>query len=604
MLPTRLFELMELQAAERPIPDALAAKVGDTWRRYSSQEVVDTARSLALGLLARHQVAKGDRIALISMNRPEWVFTDLAISQLGAVSVPIYPSATAKDYEYILGHAEVTIAVVSSAEIAQKLASVRATLPRLKAVYMLDDFKGSDIKGVEHFTDLFEAAKKADASVTAELKSRRDSVTTNDLASIIYTSGTTGTPKGVMLSHQNFLSNCLTVLEVVNISHLKRALSFLPLSHVFERLACYAYQHLGTAIYFAESVETIVKNLPEVKPQIMATVPRLLEKVYEAIVSRGRELTGAKRALFDWSLKLGLTYDPDRPAGLTKSLQLAIARKLVFSKWQAALGGELDIILVGGSALQPRLARVFWAADIHAIEGYGLTETSPVIAFNSLTDHRVGSVGKPLPNLQVKINQEDGYRQGEGEILVKGPSVMVGYYKNPEATAQAIDAQGWFHTGDIGMLDEGFLRITDRKKEIFKTSGGKYIAPLAIENKLRESPYVAQVIVVGENQKFPSAIILPEFETVRKWYLSQGKTIGSNEDLINREETKDLIKQIVDESNANFGQWEKIKQFRLVADEWSIASGELTPKLSIKRKVIVAKYKDLIDGIYSGNNHR
>ncbi|MEN9835681.1 MAG: hypothetical protein RL011_1874 [Pseudomonadota bacterium] len=599
MLPTRLFDVIERQASERPIGDALAAKVGDTWRRYSSQEVVDTARLLSLGLMSRHQIAKGERLGIISMNRPEWIFSDLAISQLGAASVPIYPSATAKDYEYILGHSEVSVAFVSTAEIAQKLASVRANLPKLKAVYTFDT-----VTGEHEFAELLEAGRNVAPEVATELRSRRDSVTPEDLASIIYTSGTTGTPKGVMLSHENFLSNFLTVLGVVNLSHLKRALSFLPLSHVFERMACYAYQQMGTAIYFAESVESIVKNLPEVKPQVMATVPRLLEKIYEAIVNKGRELTGIKRALFDWSLKLGLTYDPDQPADLKTRVQLAIARKLVFSKWQAALGGELDVILIGGSALQPRLARVFWAAGIHVLEGYGLTETSPVIAFNSFVDHRVGSVGKPLPNLQVKIAQEDGYRSGEGEILVKGPSIMTGYYKNPEATSQAIDAEGWFHTGDIGIIKDGFLRITDRKKEIFKTSGGKYIAPLAIENKLRESPYIAQVIVVGENQKFPSAIIVPEFDALSKWCAAHGKSKGSSEELIKLPEIQALLKEVIDESNINFGQWEKIKQFRLVADDWSIASGELTPKLSIKRKVIVAKYRDLIEGIYASHDNR
>ncbi|MBM4253020.1 MAG: long-chain fatty acid--CoA ligase [Deltaproteobacteria bacterium] len=599
MRPTRLFDLIERQAAALPLDDALAAKVGDSWRRYSSQEVVDTARNVGLGLLTRHQIAKGERIALISMNRPEWVFSDIAIAQLGAVSVPLYPSATAKDYAYILGHSEATVALVSTTEIAQKLNSVRGSLPNLKAVYTFDTAPG--ITDTMPFSELLTAGQNATPELAAALQARRDSVTPQDLASIIYTSGTTGTPKGVMLSHQNILSNVLTVLDVVNINHLKRALSFLPLSHVFERLACYAYQYMGTSIYFAESVETIVKNLPEVKPHVMATVPRLLEKVYEAIVNKGHELTGFKRVLFDWSLKLGLTYDPDHPADLKTKLQLAVARKLVFSKWKAALGGELDVILIGGSALQPRLARVFWAAGIQVLEGYGLTETSPVIAFNSFTEHRVGSVGKPLPNLQLKIIQEEGYRAGEGEILVKGPSVMIGYFKNPEATAQAVDADGWFHTGDIGVLDDGYLRITDRKKEIFKTSGGKYIAPLAIENKLRESPLVAQVIVVGENQKFPSAIILPEFDNLRKWYAAQGKTVTSNAELIALPETNALLKEVVENSNVNFGQWEKIKQFRLVSDEWSIAGGELTPKLSIKRKVVINKYKDLIDGIYSGS---
>ena len=600
MEPTRLFEIMERQALRRPIPDALAAKVGNEWRRYSSQEAVDTARCLSLGLLERHQTGKGERVALISMNRPEWILADLALLQLGAVSVPIYPTATAKDYEYILGHAESTIAFVSNQTIADKVNSVRERLPKLRAVYTFDQ-----VQGVHHWSELLEAGKKAPPATTAALHKRRNDVTPEDLASIIYTSGTTGTPKGVMLTHHNFISNFFAVLSIIDVSHLKRALSFLPLSHVLERLVSFIYQDLGIAIYFAESVDTIAKNLTEVKPQVFVTVPRLLEKIYESVTAKGRDLSGIKRKIFDWSMMFGLSYDPDAPAGLMQSLKLALARKLVFSKWRAALGGELEMVMVGGSALQPRLARVFWAAGIKAIEGYGLTETSPVIAFNSLQEHRVGTVGKVLNNLQVKILQEDGYRSGEGEILVKGPSVMQGYYKNPEATEQAIDREGWFHTGDIGMFDEArFLRITDRKKEMFKTSGGKYIAPLAIESKLRESPYVAQVLVVGENQKFPAAIILPEFSTLKKWYKDQGKPVSTDEDLIHQPEVTSLLEGIINDSNTNFGQWERIKQFRLVSDDWSIASGELTPKLSLRRKVIVNKYKDLIESIYKNSDAR
>jgi long-chain acyl-CoA synthetase len=598
MEPTRLFELMERRALEHPIPDALAAKVGNEWRKYSSQEVVDTARQLSLGLLEKHQIGKGERVALISMNRPEWILADLALLQLGAASVPIYPTATAKDYEYILGHAETTIALVSNQAIADKVNSVREHLPKLRAVYTFDQ-----VNGIPHWSELLQAGQNAPTSTTAALNTRRSEVTPDDLASIIYTSGTTGTPKGVMLTHHNFISNMMAVLATVNVTHVKRALSFLPLSHVLERLVSYIYQHLHIAIYFAESVDTIAQNLTEVKPQVFVTVPRLLEKVYNSITAKGRDLTGTKRKIFDWSMKLGLSHNPDEPMGLIAGMKLALARKLVFSKWQAALGGELEMVMVGGSALQPRLARIFWAAGIKAIEGYGLTETSPVIAFNSLEEHRIGTVGKALKNLEVKISQEEGYRPGEGEILVKGPSVMQGYYKNPEATEQAIDRDGWFHTGDIGMFDDAhFLRITDRKKEMFKTSGGKYIAPLAIEGKLRESPYVAQVLVVGENQKFPAAIIVPEFSTLKKWYNDQGKTVSSDEELIHQPEVISLLNGVVTESNSNFGQWERIKQFRLVSDEWSITSGELTPKLSLRRKVIVNKYKDLIESIYKNSD--
>jgi long-chain acyl-CoA synthetase len=594
MQPTRLFDIMEQQAQEHPLPDALAAKIKGSWRLYSSQEVVDTARELALGLLGRHKLAHGDRVGLISLNRPEWIFTDLALLQLGAVSVPIYPTATAKDYEYILGHSEATVVFVSTRSIYDKIVSIKDNLPNLKAVYSFDE-----LEGVTHWSEVLEQGRRSAPATVAALSERRNQVTPDDLASIIYTSGTTGTPKGVMLTHHNMLSNLTAVKNVIDVSIVKRALSFLPLSHVLERLGIYMYQSSGIAIYFAESIDSIARNLVEVKPQGFITVPRLLEKIYESIVAKGQELTGAKRALFDWALHLGLSHDPDKPAGPVASVELSLARKLVFSKWIEALGGNLKLVIVGGSALQPRLARVFWAAGIRAIEGYGLTETSPVIAFNNLTEHRIGTVGKVIPNMQVRIAQEEGYRTGEGEILTKGPSLMKGYYRNPEATSEAIDSEGWFHTGDIGMLEAGgFLRITDRKKEMFKTSGGKYIAPLAIENKLRECPYIAQAIVVGENQKFPAGIIVPEFSVLTPWCAAIGIKATEPAELIERPEVIDLFKQEIDRINANFGQWERLKQFRLVADEWSITSGELTPKLSLRRRVIVAKYKEQIDAIY------
>ncbi len=595
MQVTRLFDILHSKAKTGVIPDALVTKINGEWKPMSTTEVIETADRLSLGLLEAG-IKKGDKIALISMNRPEWILVDLACLQIGAVIVPIYPTATTTDYEYIMNHAEVKMVFVSTDAIFDRVDKIRASVPSISQVFTFDK-----VDRAPHWDKLCKGAP-IDAAGQKTLTKQRAEITENDLASLIYTSGTTGTPKGVMLTHKNILSNVKAVSEVIPTPGMTKALSFLPLSHIFERTVSYFYQNRGIGVYFAESIETIAKNLTEVHPDIIVTVPRLLEKIYNGICAKGKELTGIKKTLFDWALKLGLEHNPDIDLPLVDALKLGVARKLIFSKWQTALGGNLKLVIVGGSALQPRLARVFFAAGIQTIEGYGLTETSPVIACNTPSTHLVGTVGKPLAGVNgvtVKIIQEEGYRPGEGEICAKAPSVMSGYYKNPEATREAIDADGWFHTGDIGFIDSnGFLKITDRKKEIFKTSGGKYIAPLAIENKFRECPLIAQVMVVGENQKFPSALIVPDAAALQKWAEEHNIPAGSLSELVQRKEVVELFSNEIQSLNQGFGQWEKIKQFRLIPEEWTVAAGELTPKLSLRRKVITHKHRDLVEQIY------
>ena len=593
MEPKRIFDVMAIQASTRPITDALAAKVNGAWRPYSSQDVTQTADTVTRGLRSLG-IEKGQAVAIISMNRPEWAMVDLGCLQLGAVTVPLYPTATPQDYEYILQHSEARAVFVSTREIWERVTAIRSRLPNLVEIYTFDQ-----VTGASSWDAVIE---KGRAAASLDLGPIKAAVKGEDVASLIYTSGTTGTPKGVMLTHNNILANMMTVAKILPLHGVRRALSFLPLSHVLERTVSYYYQWLGISIYYAESIDTIAKNLSEVSPGVFATVPRLLEKIYGNILAKGHQLTGIKKKLFDWAINLGLNHDPDHPLDLASRIQLALARKLIFSKWQAALGGNLNVVVIGGSALQPRLGRIFWAAGIHVVEGYGLTETSPVIACNTVDHHRIGTVGRVLPNLKVKIAPEPDHGNGVGEILVQGPSVTQGYYKNPEATKEAIDAEGWFHTGDIGTFQEGqYLRITDRKKEMFKTSGGKYVAPLAVESKFRESALISQIMVVGENQKFPAALIVPDGPGLEAWALEQGIKHQNLAELVRHKKVRDLFGNEVSAMNKNFGQWEQVKQFRLVAEEWTIARGELTPKLSMKRKVIMEKHKDLIGEIYRGD---
>jgi long-chain acyl-CoA synthetase len=583
---TRLFDLLPYQLENHPQKDALANKVNGEWVTYSTEHLTDQANQISIGLL-KLGIAKNDKIAIISPNRPEWNFVDFGIQQLGAISVPIYPTITEEDFKYIFKDAEVKIIFVENQELYIKAKNASKDLPHVKEIYSF-----LPVNGVKHWT---EVTKLAIGEKPAQLEPFKAKVISEDIVTIIYTSGTTGIPKGVMLTHHNIISNYKACIPLMPVKANHRALSFLPMCHVYERMLVYLYMAVGVSIYYAESMDTIGDNLKEVKPHIFTTVPRLLEKVYDKIVSKGRELTGLKRALFFWALDLGLRFDMEGKNGWWYDLQLALANKLIFNKWREALGGNVMAIVSGSAALQPRLARVFWAAKVRVMEGYGLTETSPVIAVNRCDRHenKIGTVGPLLPGVQVKLAED-------GEILTKGPHVMKGYYNHPEITAQVIDNDGWFHTGDIGEFVDGkYLKITDRKKEIFKTSGGKYIAPQTIENKLKEINVIEQVMVVGENQKFPSALIVPSFATLKKWCEIKNISYSSDADMIKNPVVVDKFQKEIDGINENFAQYEKIKKFELLCNLWTIDGGELTPTLKLKRKGITNKYKDVIEKIYS-----
>jgi long-chain acyl-CoA synthetase len=588
---TRLFDFPYYQQETYNLQVALATKKNGVWEKTSSQEYIAKANAVSRALL-RMGVQKDDKIALItSNNRSEWNIMDIGILQTGAQNVPIYPTIAEEDYEYILNHSGSIYCFVSDTEVLQKVNAIKANVPTLKEVYSFDE-----IPGCKHWTDLLVAGE--DGSNQSEVEARKDSIKTEDLATIIYTSGTTGRPKGVMLSHQNIVSNVLDSAPRIPFDPGKStALSFLPICHIFERMILYIYQYYGVSVYFGESIEKISDNLKEVRPTVITAVPRLLEKVYDKIYAKGSELTGIKKKLFFWAIDLGLRYEPYGANGAWYEFQLKIARKLIFSKWKEGLGGKLDLMVSGSAALQTRLSRVFAAAEIPVMEGYGLTETSPVIAVNDQRNKgfKIGTVGKPIRNVEVKIAED-------GEIILKGPNVMLGYFKDPEKTAEAI-IDGYFHTGDIGEIDsEGFLKITDRKKEMFKTSGGKYIAPQMIENAMKQSRFIEQIMVIGEGEKMPSAFIQPNFEFVKEWAKIHKITLGNSTAEI--ASNPDVIKRIdseVEEINKKFGHWEQIKRFELTPDVWSIDGGQLTPTLKLKRKIIKEIYKDLYAKIY-GNN--
>ena len=508
--------------------------------------------------------------------------------QTGAQSVPIYPTITEDDYEYILNHSESKYCIVSDQEVFDKINAIKSKVSSLKEIYSFNE-----IKGCKNWNELLELGK--DTSVQEELEARKNEITTLDLATIIYTSGTTGRPKGVMLTHQNIVSDVLMSAPRVPLrAGDTRALSFLPICHIFERMLTYLYQYYGISIYFAESIEKISDNLKEVHPHVMSVVPRLLEKVYDKIYAKGADLTGIKKKLFFWALDLGMNYKPYGENGWLYEFKLKIARKLIFSKWQEGLGGELELLVCGSAALQTRLSKVFCAAGIPVMEGYGLTETSPVISVNDLRNRgfKVGTVGKVLEGVEVKIAED-------GEILCKGPNVMTGYYKDEEKTNEAIQ-NGYFHTGDIGEIDsEGFLKITDRKKEMFKTSGGKYVAPQVLENAFKQSRFIEQIMVIGEGQKMPAAFIQPSFEFLADWSERKGLNLGSsNAEIVSNERVIKRIQREVDEINERFGNWEKVKRFELTPDIWSIDGGHLTPTMKLRRKIILEKYKDLYEKIY------
>ncbi|MES2519509.1 MAG: long-chain fatty acid--CoA ligase [Bacteroidota bacterium] len=582
---TRVFDLLPNCTLPVNKNDVFASKVNGEWKKYGAKEVIEIVNNVSLGLI-KLGVKKDDKIAIISPNRPEWNFIEMGVQQVGGVSVPMYPTITIEDYRYIFNDAEVKYIFVADNALLAKVRQATESLSGIEGVYTFDK-----IKGAKHWSEVTDLAKDENVKQLEPLKA---AVQPDDLLTLIYTSGTTGQPKGVMLTHNNIIANLEGIVEGKALDLLPEdvALSFLPLCHIYERTDVYVYMYYGVSIYYAESMDTIADNLKEVKPHVFATVPRLLEKVYDKIVAKGYELSGIKKQLFFWALNLGLKYDPMKPMGWWYDMQLKIARKLIFSKWQEALGGNIKLVASGSAALQPRLSRIFWAAGIPIAEGYGLTETSPVISASVLTDFRIGCVGTILPNIELKIAED-------GEICVKGPSIMKGYYKKPQATAEAIDVDGWFHTGDIGELSEGkYLKITDRKKEIFKTSGGKYVAPQLVENKLKESVLIEQAIVVGEGQKFPSALVIPEFNALKDWCSRNGIEYSDDAQMIQNQKVKAKLDEEVKDLMKNIAQYEQVKKIELLPKLFTIDSGELTPTLKLKRKVIHNKYKDLIEGMY------
>ncbi|MGZ9733774.1 AMP-dependent synthetase/ligase [Flavobacterium sp. GNP002] len=587
---TRLFDFPYYQQDKyTSIPDALTTKQNGVWIKTSTQEYIAKANAVSRALL-KMNVQKDDKIAIISTNnRTEWNIMDIGVLQTGAQTVPIYPTISEDDYEYILNHSGAVYCFVSDAEVLRKVNLIRNKIPNVKEVYSFNE-----IEGCKNWNELL--IQGVDTGNQSEVENRKNNVKTEDLATIIYTSGTTGRPKGVMLSHKNIVSNVLDSASRIPFEAGKsRALSFLPICHIFERMILYLYQYYGVSVYFGESIDKISDNLKEVRPTVITAVPRLLEKVYDKIYAKGTELTGIKKSLFFWAIDLGLRYEPYGKNGFWYEFQLKIARKLIFSKWKEGLGGNLDLMVSGSAALQPRLARIFAAAEIPVMEGYGLTETSPVISVNDIRNNgfKVGTVGKVIDNVEVLIAED-------GEILCKGPNVMIGYYKDEKLTNEVI-TDGYFHTGDIGIFDqEGFLKITDRKKEMFKTSGGKYIAPQLIENTMKQSRFIEQIMVIGDGQKMPAAFIQPSFDFIKEWGVIHGIDVGkSNEEIVTNEKVIARIQEEIDSLNEKFGNWEKIKRFELTPDVWSIEGGQLTPTLKLKRKIVMEKYIDLFHKIYN-----
>ena len=588
--PKRLFDCLEMNVEREILPDMLAGKEDGKYRTFSTTEVAETIEKLSTGLLrigisGEDRTIEGmDKVAIVSKNRPEWIMLDLAVQRTGAILTPIYPTIAVGELEFILNEAQVKIIFVNDEELFHKVLSIKERVPSLHGIFTFEH-----VVNARHWKELL---VKPTAEETEKLAHIRQNINAKDLATIIYTSGTTGTPKGVMLSHENILSNvksCIPCLPQGKI----RALSFLPLNHIYERMLTYLYLYNGSPIYYAESMDTIGENLKEVKPQMFVTVPRLLEKVYDRIMHKGNELTGLKRKLFFWAHDLAARFEINKNMGGWYNFQLALANKLIFSKWREALGNNITCVASGGAACQVRLIRIFTAAGIPILEGYGLTETSPVISVNRLQveERHFGTVGPLIPGIEVRIAED-------GEILAKGPNVMMGYYKRPDLTAEAI-TDGWFHTGDIGeFIDGKYLKITDRKKELFKTSGGKYVAPLAIESKLLESPYIEQIMVVGPERKFVGALIVPSFVNLREWAKQHGLSAGANEEMIHDPKIIAFYKEIVESYNKYFGHTEQVKRFELLPAEWTVTTGEMTPKLSLRRKVVAEKFHTAIEKIY------
>ena len=588
MTPTRLFEFIEYQNEHAPLEKSFTTKYNGKWESLSTENFISQSRAISRALVGLG-IKAGDKIAMISSNnRSEWSVIDVGLLTLGAVNIPIYPTISSKDYEYILNHSESIYCFVSDQEVYDKVKSIQKNVKSLKKVYSFDK-----IKGCPHWSELLSEGAKMDHDDT--VTKMKNQVKSEDLATIIYTSGTTGVPKGVMLSHNNVVSNVVSASKRLPLTiGQASALSFLPVCHIFERVILYIYMFNSVSVYFAESIETIADNLKEIKPNVMTAVPRLLEKVYDKIYARGGELTGIKKSLFYWAVNLGLQYQPYGQNGAWYEFKLKIAKKLILSKWQEALGGNLELICSGSAPLQSRLARVFTAAGMTLVEGYGLTETSPVISVCDMRENKfkIGTVGKVIDGVEVKIAED-------GEILCKGPNVMMGYYKEEKMT-KGVMSGDYFHTGDIGEIDsEGFLKITDRKKEMFKTSGGKYIAPAVIENQMKQSLFIEQIMVVGSGRRMPTAVIQPNVDHVIEWLKEKGIECNSLSKAIQETILKDEILKEVENHNQNFGSWEQIKKIELTPDVWSIDDGHLTPTMKLKRKVVTEKYKDLIEKMYN-----
>lgn len=589
--PQRLFDCIPLQLSKGGLADMLAAKEGGQWKKYSTQDVEDIVLSLSAGLLALgvsrndNTVEGRDKVAILSKNRPEWILLDLAVQQCGGILAPIYPTINVNELEFVLKDAAVKFVFVNDEDLYLKVLSLKDRLPQLNAIFTFEH-----VANARHWK---EVTGLATPTLREQVRATAATIGNEDVATIIYTSGTTGTPKGVMLSHNNILTNVLASEACVPLGLHLKALSFLPLNHIFERMITYLHLFKCTSIYYAESLETIAANLQEVKPDLFTTVPRLLEKVYDRIMSKGNELSGVKRKLFFWAHGLAEKYEINQPLPLPYQLQLKLANKLVFSKWREALGNNIKCIITGGAACQVRLIRIFTAAGIPILEGFGLTESSPVICVNryAVDGRMFGTVGPAISDVELRIAED-------GEILCKGPNVMLGYYKRPDLTEEVIK-DGWLLTGDIGeLLDNRFLKITDRKKELFKTSGGKYVAPLPIESKLKESPFVEQVMIVGPERKFVGALIIPSFPNLRDWCRHNGVADASNEELIRNKEVRTLYRELVESFNKFFNHVEQVKKFELLPYEWTVETGEMTPKLSLKRKVIMERYRDAIERIY------
>ncbi len=587
---TRTFDILEnYKSAYSGKQDAFVGKEKGFWKKYSSDDYVNNAYDISFGLFALG-LKKGDKVATISNNRPEWNFMDMGMSQAGIIHVPIYPTISNEDYNYILNHCDPKLVIVSDNILYQRIQPIASKISGIKDIYTFNE-----IEGVKNWKDIVETGKKNRNKYNNDLKNIKENIKPDETVTLIYTSGTTGHPKGVLLSHNNIVSNIKAVSKVFHFNETHRTLSFLPINHIFERTVNYYFQNNGLSIYYAENLGTIADNLREVKPHLFITVPRLLEKVYDKIIAKGKELEGIKKQIFFWAVGLGLRYKLNRENGWFYHMKLKIADKLVFTKWREALGGNIELIVSGGAALQSRLTRIFNAAGITLIEGYGLTETSPVIAVNNIATNeiKIGTVGPPLNGVEVKISDD-------GEILCRGPNVMLGYYKNDELTNQVIDGEGWFHTGDIGIFENNkYLKITDRKKELFKLSSGKYVSPQVIENKFKESIFIEQIMVVGENQKFASAIISPNFTFLHSWCSANGISYTDNKDLIRNEKVIQIYNMEINILNKQLGQAEQIKRFRLVQDEWSPLTGELSPTLKLKRKFLIEKYSNILKEIFS-----